>query len=235
MSVMFFSRFTTRGISRTTALAASFASGIHESFLARDELKFLAPVFKIYCLCSGFTFLSLHPYPSLWSVAQEDLHILQGCLSELSKRWRSAIGALRALQSAMQSRGQAYAGKPAQLLETKHPERDHFFIGFLEGLCRICSPYDEEATLRPKNNYTGNHTFGAPRTDEICSSDPQIQQNVQPVGSYGVDDLCYNSTLDLFRYDQFGNWLLNEPSFGAFEVRDSQRVGKLLGVSANAH
>ena len=72
MSIMVCSRFTTRGVSRPAVLAASYACGIFEGFLARDEVRFLAPVFTIYCLCSGFTLLSLYPFPALWTAAQSD-------------------------------------------------------------------------------------------------------------------------------------------------------------------
>ncbi|OAL03784.1 hypothetical protein IQ06DRAFT_243908, partial [Phaeosphaeriaceae sp. SRC1lsM3a] len=101
MSVMIFARFTSKRVSRTAVLAASYCAGIFETFLARDEIRFLAPVFTIYCISSGFTLLTLFDHPNLWSSAQTDMNIILKSLSQLSKNWRSAIGGLKALQAAI--------------------------------------------------------------------------------------------------------------------------------------
>ncbi|ORX95659.1 hypothetical protein BCR34DRAFT_644065 [Clohesyomyces aquaticus] len=104
MSMMILLRFTARGKSRSAVLAASYSAGIFEGMLGRDEVRFLAPVFTIYCICTGFTLLTLFSEPRFWPAAQLGLNIIMRCLSELSKRWRSAIGGLKAIQSALKTK-----------------------------------------------------------------------------------------------------------------------------------
>jgi hypothetical protein len=86
-------------ISPVAILASSFVAGIFEEFLARDELQYLGPIFTFYLLASGIALLSTRRDPTLWRIAQQDLEVLQNSLQELSKRWPSAIGALRGLRN----------------------------------------------------------------------------------------------------------------------------------------
>ncbi|GKU07848.1 unnamed protein product, partial [Fusarium langsethiae] len=93
-------------VSVVATLAASFVARIFEDFLARDEIKVLAPISTRYCLISSMALVSVMPDKRLWDAVQPDLEILQLALTELSKRWRSAIGASRALQNAIKKRQQ---------------------------------------------------------------------------------------------------------------------------------
>jgi len=107
-SLIIFSRFQRPpgSLTLTAILAASFVARIFEDFLARDELKVLAPIFTRHCLISSMALVSVMPYQRLWEAAQPDFKILQDALAELSKRWRSAIGASKALENAISKRQQ---------------------------------------------------------------------------------------------------------------------------------
>ncbi|KAM0495008.1 hypothetical protein ACHAP8_008386 [Fusarium lateritium] len=78
-------------LSVVATLAASFVARIFEDFLARDEIKVLAPISTRYCLISSMALVSVMPDKRLWDAVQPDLEVLQLALTELSKRWRSAI------------------------------------------------------------------------------------------------------------------------------------------------
>lgn len=71
--------------------------GIFEDFLARDEVRFLGPIFTFYLLAAGIAQLSCYRYPGLWHLAEQDLDVIFRSQEELAKRWPSAIGALKTL------------------------------------------------------------------------------------------------------------------------------------------
>jgi hypothetical protein len=209
MSIMVCSRFTTRSVSRPAILAASYSCAIFEGFLARDEVRYLAPVFTIYCLSSGFTLLSLYPFPALWTTAQSDYNIIRSTLSELSKRWRSAIGGLKAIQSALQCRERAIIGQPLRPLEAGRPDWDPFSGGFPMELCKMHNPYDLEVAAQTRELELAAHAElnqGNGDGDDITIPVPHSTHE-----PFGYDESPYNSTWDLFQYDHFGNWLLHEP------------------------
>ncbi len=89
-------------INPVAVLASSFVAGIFEEFLARDELQFLGPIFTFYLLAAGIALVSTSRDQNLWRIAQQDLEVLQNSLEELSKRWPSAIGALRGLRNVIE-------------------------------------------------------------------------------------------------------------------------------------
>jgi len=83
--------------STASLLASSFLAGIFEDFLARDELRYLGPIFTFYLLAAGMAQLSCYRYTGLWDAAAKDLDVMFRALDELSKRWPSAVGSLRHL------------------------------------------------------------------------------------------------------------------------------------------
>lgn len=83
--------------SSASLLASSFVAGIFEDFMARDEIRFLGPIFTFYCLTAGMAQLSCYRYSGLVDAAEETLGILGRALEELSKRWPSAVGSLKHL------------------------------------------------------------------------------------------------------------------------------------------
>ncbi|KAK2871753.1 hypothetical protein FQN49_002865 [Arthroderma sp. PD_2] len=123
--------------SAAAILASSFISGIFEDFLARDEIRFLGPIFTFYLLASGVGLASCYSYPHLWERAQQDLRIICNSQKELSKRWPSAIGSLKALQSMIDE-----AAKAARPIDKPQPtpltaDQQTTFCGFGTDLCRL--------------------------------------------------------------------------------------------------
>ncbi|EEQ29713.1 fungal specific transcription factor domain-containing protein [Microsporum canis CBS 113480] len=123
--------------SAAAILASSFVAGIFEDFLARDEIRFLGPIFTFYLLASGVGLASCYSYPHLWERAQQDLRIICSSLKELSKRWPSAIGSLKALQSMIDE-----TAKAARTAERPQPtplttDQQATFCGFGTDLCRL--------------------------------------------------------------------------------------------------
>jgi hypothetical protein len=83
--------------SMASLLASSFIAGLFEDFMARDELRYLGPIFTFYCLTAGMAQLSCYRYSGLVGIAEENLAIIGRALKELSKRWPSAVGSLKHL------------------------------------------------------------------------------------------------------------------------------------------
>lgn len=65
--------------------------------MARDELRYLGPIYTFYCLTSGMTQLACYRYSGLVDLAEENLAIISRALQDLSKRWPSAVGSLKHL------------------------------------------------------------------------------------------------------------------------------------------
>lgn len=217
MSVMIFARFTAKKISRPAVLAASFCAGIFETFLAREEIKFLAPVFTIYCISSGFTLLTLYGKPNLWPSAEKDLNIILKSLLQLSKNWRSAIGGLKALQAAVARKERI--GMVGMINEEilEHSEGEAYFSQFPTSLCRLRNPYetqlaeslallgeDQSATFEPQQENANLTPLTTPFAERAQSS------------SFFPGEESFDSgAMNMFGYEHFGSWLLNEPSIAA--------------------
>lgn len=83
--------------STASLLASSYIAGIFEDFMARDELRYLGPIFTFYCLTAGMAQLSCYRYSEMVSLAEKNLDVLARALEELSKRWPTAVGSLKLL------------------------------------------------------------------------------------------------------------------------------------------
>ncbi|PGG97363.1 hypothetical protein AJ79_09236 [Helicocarpus griseus UAMH5409] len=123
--------------SAAAVLASSFVAGIFEDFLARDEIRFLGPIFTFYLLASGVGLLSCYRYPHIWAKAEQDLGIIYNSQKELSARWPSAIGSLKALQSMKEEASKAPRHEDTQPLGSLTPEQLTCFSGFGTDLCRL--------------------------------------------------------------------------------------------------
>ncbi|ODH39352.1 hypothetical protein ACO22_01920 [Paracoccidioides brasiliensis] len=130
--------------SAAAVLASSFVAGIFEDFLARDEIRFLGPIFTFYLLASGVGLLSCYRYPHLWVKAEYDLRIIYNSQKELSKRWPSAIGSLNALWAMKEEASKAPRHKDSHPLGSLTSEQMTCFSGFGTDLCRL-----GEAILAP--------------------------------------------------------------------------------------
>lgn len=83
--------------STASLLASSFVAGIMEELLARDEIRYLGPIFTFYLLVSGVAQLSCYKYAGLWHLAEQDLRVIFQAQEELAKRWPSAVGSLKSM------------------------------------------------------------------------------------------------------------------------------------------
>jgi hypothetical protein len=183
-------------VSPAAVLAASFAAGIYEDFLARDQVKLLSPVFTTFCLVSGIILLSVRPYPSLWEAAQLDLGFIKRCLQELSKRWRSAIGASKALQRAIESSHSALASSVYEPLTWLDKDQKLLFEGFSLDLCRMWPAWKSAMGSQGQVRTFGDSTM--PRAsipDQYLT--PTLDQGAVPAMHYNFmsegDDLYFTN------------------------------------------
>ncbi|SCO39802.1 related to TNA1-High affinity nicotinic acid plasma membrane permease [Fusarium fujikuroi] len=186
------------GGSATATLAASFVARIFEDFLARDEIKVLAPISTRYCLISSMALVSVMPNKKLWDAVQPDLEILQLALTELSKRWRSAIGASRALKNAINKRQQRISSSTAQLRMEDKSSLDYFKMIDL-GYCRIWSTISQQM----------------PSSSSPLAAQEKIPEPIQLPGNNAlVTDpfMDPGEALDMgtFQFEHVENWILND-------------------------
>jgi hypothetical protein len=118
-------------------LASSFVAGIFEDFLVRDEIRFLGPIFTFYLLASGVGLLSCYRYPHLWERVEQDLQIVYNAQKELARRWPSAIGSFRALQTIADEATKGARRGDLSLIGSLTSEQEACFSGFGADLCRI--------------------------------------------------------------------------------------------------
>ncbi|KAL3588276.1 hypothetical protein FPOAC2_10429 [Fusarium poae] len=83
------------------------------------------------------------PDKRLWDAVQPDLEVLQLALTELSKRWRSAIGASRALQNAIKKRQQRMNNSTTELRMDSQNSLEYFKMIDL-GYCRIWNTLSQQ-------------------------------------------------------------------------------------------
>jgi hypothetical protein len=138
-------------ISPAAIFAASFLAGIYEDFLARNLVARLAPTFTTFGFMAGLLLISLRPYPTLWAAAQSDLVTIRNVLQELSSRWRSAIGASKVIQKALQSDPPTTTTLPNMVLPPLSRDEAPLFEGFPLELCRMWQAYETERASQALN------------------------------------------------------------------------------------
>lgn len=134
-------------VSPAAVFAASFLAGIYEDFLARNLVGRLSPTFTTFGFMAGLLLISLRPYPTLWAAAQSDLVTIQHVLQELSSRWKSAIGASKVIQKALQSEVPTSL-QPNVVLPPLSRDETPLFEGFPLELCRMWHAYESERASR---------------------------------------------------------------------------------------
>lgn len=186
-------------LSLTATLAASFVARIFEDFLARDEIKVLAPISVRYCLISSMALVSVMPDKRLWDAVQPDLEVLQQALTELSKRWRSAIGASRALQNAINKRRQRTFSSAAELRMDNESSLEYFKMIDL-GYCRIWSTLSEKLSTSPL------------ATQEQMPVSESMQQTTNDALETAPSFLDVGETWDMgtIQFEHVENWILND-------------------------
>ena len=204
--------------SAAALLASSFVAGIFEEFLARDELRFLGPIFTSYLLAAGVAQLSCHHYPYLWQAAEQELSVINTSQRELGKRWPSAIGALNALQNIRDAVSkQAGSGLPTSIIGLSG-EQHAFFECFGPHLCRQWAPImSPRAPVRQSDQGQYNSTESDMMTAGILAelktpaATPALERMPLAMSShYGDADTGADESLLRSSYEGIGNWLLSE-------------------------
>ncbi|OAX78986.1 hypothetical protein ACJ72_06702 [Emergomyces africanus] len=217
--------------SAAALLASSFVAGIFEDFLARDEIRFLGPVFTFYLLASGVGLLSCYRYPHLWIKAEQDLRVIYNSQKELSTRWPSAIGSLNALRSMKEEASQTPAHEDTQVLGSLTPEQLTCFSGFGTDLCRlgevILTPHIQDL-LGPRGMDDGQYSRSASdmMTAGILAelktpiSTPAALDGYLPLATvrehHQMHNVAGGDTVDITddilcgQYAGIGNWLLKD-------------------------
>ncbi|QPC65603.1 hypothetical protein HYE67_007834 [Fusarium culmorum] len=184
-------------LSAVATLAASFVARIFEDFLARDEIKVLAPISTRYCLISSMALVSVMPDKRLWDAVQPDLEILQLALTELSKRWRSAIGASRALQNAIKKRQQRTESSTTELRMDNKNSLEYFKMIDLS-YCRIWSTLSQQVSSSPVDVQGQMAVVMQPPTDALETDYEQF------MGAGEAFDL------GTIQFEHVENWILND-------------------------
>lgn len=182
-------------LSLTATLAASFVARIFEDFLARDEIKVLAPISTRYCLISSMALVSLMPNEQLWDAAQPDLEVLQLALMELSKRWRSAIGASRALQNAIRKRQQRTSSSTAELRMDDRNSLEFFKMVNLS-YCRMWNTISQQTSSSPL------------ATHEQMPIPMQPPNNALETGPFMEPGEAWGTSA--IQFEHMENWILND-------------------------
>lgn len=125
--------------STASLLASSYIAGIFEDFIARDELRYMGPIFTFYCLTAGMAQMSCYRYSDMVDLAEENLTIMARALEELSKRWPSAVGSLKHLMDVREKVTQrSHLG---QFPDLSFPNTSaQLFSDFGPDLCRMWHP-----------------------------------------------------------------------------------------------
>ena len=191
--------------STASLLASSFIAGIFEDFLARDELKYLGPIFTFYILTAGVTLLSSYRFAGLWHLAERDLDIVIKAQEELGKRWPTAIGSLKRLND-VKSRVLKCQRSSYFPENNMSPEQMHFFEGFGPDLCRGWNVL-----------YPGASSQQSTRDLMTAGilTDLYTETAQEGADTNGVDDISFDAQLldpqwSLEPYRGVGNWLFND-------------------------
>jgi len=203
--------------STASLLASSFVAGIFEEFLARDEIRYLGPIFTFYLLVAGVAQLSCYKYAGLWHLAEQDLRIIFQSQEELAKRWPSAIGSLKNLSDVREA-----AGKRQRL--NSFPENNlteeqrHFYEPFGPHLCRQWDVlYDGTDASQPATRdlmtagilqdlRTPGSVFngGGSTRDLNDTSALDTRDNIQLASAFLGNQEGFD------QYGGIGNWLFND-------------------------
>ncbi|OAL38110.1 hypothetical protein AYO20_02562 [Fonsecaea nubica] len=116
-------------------LASSCVARIFEDFLARDQLRCLAPMTIFYLRVAALPQLCCFNFSPLWNVSKVELSVIQKSLQEMAKTWHSARRALRILTRLVNTvkRGPE-TDRPLTDLDLS-PEQLSFFEMIPEELC----------------------------------------------------------------------------------------------------
>ncbi|KAK5164253.1 uncharacterized protein LTR77_009947 [Saxophila tyrrhenica] len=198
-------------------LAGSAIASLFEELLARDQIRFLNPVYTFYLLVASIALLSCYRYESMWQTAQEDLKIISLAQEEMKKKWPSAIGSIRSYQK-MYSTATKVQTREQHLPEQVLDKTQAALLGDIQASpCRmwnIIRPILESETKISAGNVPINETQPTARSavyptlaggqqDHSLSSGAQIDE---PMGGPDWNTFLSDAPLD--------EWQIDEDLFG---------------------
>jgi hypothetical protein len=204
-SVIILAKVGVETVSPAAVLAASFVAGIYEDLLARNLVCLLSPTFTTFGFISGLVLRSLRPYPGLWSAARKDLEIILTSLQQLSTRWRSAIGAYKVIQRALDQPLPATTS-PGRSLPRLDRNEAPLFEGFPIQLCRMWHALEAERTAQDVNFHLADmlpHQL-TPATERGVNHQPLIT-DINPILDDGLFNIPFDDLPDYF----WGDWTFN--------------------------
>ncbi len=192
-------------ISAQPVIAASFIAGIYRDFLARDEIKHLAPIFSRYCIASGFFLALLQPLTHVWAVCQVDVEVFRKSLQELGQRWKSAKAGLKALDHFIAMRENSPRRWQRKVLWLTDDQKSLFdclprdYCLVWDSLQQYCTRNSAVATpldaLHPPNVATANDDVPKP---SIVNDDPSIEEELWNFNDADFTQFMWTNTEDWF-------------------------------------
>jgi hypothetical protein len=113
-------------------LASSFISGVFEEYLDWGDIAFVSPPSIFYLLVASLVQISSHRYPQLMTYRDRERRITHQAFQELKRRFHTAVGAERIVQSMDKVSSQVAAN--SLLLELEDEQRDLLAL-FGQELC----------------------------------------------------------------------------------------------------
>jgi hypothetical protein len=208
--------------SAAVLLASSFVAGIFEDFLARDEIRFLAPVFTFHLLAAGIGLLSCNNIPAHREKIAGNLETIYLALEELAKRWSSAKGSLRALKSIAEKQ---QSTATADALSSMALPRQHqpFFEGFGPDLSWAWSGlmdlgqyagHDDRGHSQAAGGLEAIENWTESRASDAITSDEYrpLTTILEPNVGFTMGDMSQNISGDFFhnQYQGMGDWLFKD-------------------------
>lgn len=133
--ILFRQKNSDQAPSTASLLASSFISGIFEEFLTWEDITFLPPTCIFYLMIAALVQLSSHRFKSLAASEAVEIEIIKLSLTELKKRFPSAVGAERVVNQviSLSTDKQKSMGDTDLVLPI---EQHNFFLPFGSKLCR---------------------------------------------------------------------------------------------------
>ena len=216
LSLLYRSRNFEGSFPSTAVIAASTTAGIFEDFLARDEVRYLNPVFTFYLLVASITLLSCYRYPELRALAYDDLRIISQAQEELKKKWQSAVGSIQSFEkmyNAITAKQKKIMQPPQTHLE---PSQAVFFAGMDTTLCRLWRATQEVPTnVRGRAGRwsegadSSSHAFAIDRVPRRVLHDDPYLHSQEDVGESDT----FENDIDLknlFSEEEMHSWQMND-------------------------
>lgn len=216
--ILFRQKNSDQAPSTASLLAASFISGIFEEFLTWEDITFLAPTCIFYLMIAALVQLSSHRFESLAESEAVEIEIIKLSLTELKKRFPSAVGAERIVNQVIK----LSTDKPKSMRDTDLvlPIGQHnFFLPFGSKLCRKWSVVFENIEISKEGMSQPPITplslsIPQPRAAYVHSFDRdeqgQLPADIEINAAWPTDniqfDLSSNPPIDPASLDMAGRW-----------------------------